>query len=60
MEGNTSCKDGNKILIKASGSTLKELNELNIVSYDLLGNQMSNFDKINNFFYFNFIISCQV
>jgi ribulose-5-phosphate 4-epimerase/fuculose-1-phosphate aldolase len=45
MEGNTSMKIDNNLLIKASGSRLKTLSENDLVKYDFSGNQIDNFDK---------------
>lgn len=45
MEGNVSQKINDQILIKASGSKLSELTSSDIVTYDLNGNQIANFDK---------------
>jgi L-fuculose-phosphate aldolase len=45
MEGNISAKTNNGLLIKASGSKLYNLRENDLVSFDMSGNQLSNFDK---------------
>ena len=45
MEGNISQKINDQILIKASGTKLSDLTISDIVTYDLAGNQIGNFDK---------------
>jgi ribulose-5-phosphate 4-epimerase/fuculose-1-phosphate aldolase len=45
MEGNASCKKNNTIYIKASGTKLKESSIENLVGFDFLGNQLTNFSK---------------
>jgi len=45
MEGNISAKTDNGLLIKASGTNLSNLSTDDLVSFDLDGNQLSNFDK---------------
>lgn len=45
MEGNISGKTNNGLLIKASGSRLSNLDENDLVGFDMSGNQISNFDK---------------
>jgi ribulose-5-phosphate 4-epimerase/fuculose-1-phosphate aldolase len=45
MEGNSSMKIDDYLLIKASGSKLNTLTKNDLVKYDLLGNQIDNFNK---------------
>ena len=45
MEGNISAKTDNGLLIKASGTKLSNLSTEDLVSFDLSGNQLSNFKK---------------
>jgi len=45
MEGNVSCKKNDTIFIKASGTKLKESSISNLVSFDFIGNQLTNFSK---------------
>jgi len=44
MEGNISGKDGNTLLIKASGSNLSKLTDNDLIPFDFDGNQL---DKLN-------------
>lgn len=44
-EGNVSKKSNNLIYIKSSGSSLKDLDDSDIVCYDFYGNQVNNFTK---------------
>lgn len=45
MEGNVSKKENDIITIKASGTSLKTLSQNDLVSFDLEGKQITNFNK---------------
>lgn len=45
MEGNTSMKIDNHLLIKASGTKLDILSKNDLIKYDFSGNQIDNFNK---------------